>query len=149
MTDPADYQHVLALGIDPDGVGRVQPLEALRVVDQRGRQRRLGCRLFVGRWVGFRRKRRFLGRFGLLRGGLLVSRFSGNADPISGDFSGVAKAAYLIKDGKIERAVAGTLIAGNVFEALKTLSGISREQESVFNYTLPYLRLEGISITAE
>ncbi len=81
--------------------------------------------------------------------GLLVSRFSGNADPICGDFSGLAKAAYLIKDGKIERAVAGTLIAGNVFEALKTLSGISREQESVFNYTLPYLRLQGISITAE
>ena len=84
-----------------------------------------------------------------MKHGLLVSRFSGNADPISGDFSGVAKAAYLIKDGKIDRPVAGTLIAGNVFEALKTLSGISREQESVFNYTLPYLRLEGISITAE
>jgi len=81
--------------------------------------------------------------------GLLVSRFSGNADPISGDFSGVAKAAHLIVDGKIDRAVAGTLIAGNVFEAIKVLSGISRETERVFNYTLPYLRLEGISITAE
>ena len=84
-----------------------------------------------------------------MKRGLLVNRFSGNADPISGDFSGVAKAAYLIKDGKIDRAVAGTLIAGNVFEALKTLSGISREQESVFNYTFPSLRLEGVSITAE
>jgi PmbA protein len=84
-----------------------------------------------------------------IKHGLLVSRFSGNADPISGDFSGVAKAAYLIVDGKIDRPVAGTLIAGNIFEALKALSGISRETESVFNYTLPYLRLEGISITAE
>ena len=84
-----------------------------------------------------------------MKQGLLVSRFSGNADPISGDFSGVAKAAYLIADGKIDRAVSGTLIAGNVFEALKTLSGVSREQENVFNYTFPSLRLEGISITAE
>jgi PmbA protein len=84
-----------------------------------------------------------------MKRGLLVSRFSGNSDPISGDFSGVAKAAYLIKNGKIRRAVAGTLIAGNVFEGLKTLSGISRETESVFNYTFPSLRLEGISITAE
>jgi PmbA protein len=84
-----------------------------------------------------------------MKQGLLVSRFSGNADPISGDFSGVAKAAYLIVDGKIDRAVSGTLIAGNVFQALKTLSGISRETESVFNYTLPSLRLERISITAE
>jgi len=84
-----------------------------------------------------------------MKRGLLVSRFSGNADPISGDFSGVAKAAYLIVDGKIDRAVAGTLIAGNVFEALKTLSGISRETEMVLNFTSPSLRLEGISITAE
>ena len=84
-----------------------------------------------------------------MKRGLLVSRFSGNADPISGDFSGVAKAAYLIKDGKIDRAVSGTLIAGNVFEALKTLSGISRETENVFNYTFPSLCLEEISVTAE
>jgi len=84
-----------------------------------------------------------------IRHGLLVSRFSGNTDPISGDFSGVAKAAYLIKDGKIDRAVSGTLIAGNLFEALKTLSGISKETETVFNYTFPALRLEDISITSE
>ena len=81
--------------------------------------------------------------------GLLVSRFSGNTDPISGDFSGVAKAAYLIVDGKIDRAVSGTLIAGNIFETLKTLSGISKETERVFNYTFPFLRLEGVSITSE
>jgi len=81
--------------------------------------------------------------------GLLVSRFSGNADPISGDFSGVAKAAYLIKDGKIDRPVAGSLIAGNVFDALKTMSGISKETEQIFALTFPYLRFEGISVTAE
>jgi len=80
--------------------------------------------------------------------GLLVSRFSGNADPISGDFSGVAKAAYLIKNGKIERPVAGSLIAGNVFDALKHISGISRETEQVLAYSYPYLRLEDISVTA-
>ena len=84
-----------------------------------------------------------------MKRGLLVRRFSGNADPISGDFSGVAKAAYLIKNGKVDRAVSGTLIAGNVFEALKTMSGISRETESVSNCTFPSLRLEGVSVTAE
>ncbi len=84
-----------------------------------------------------------------IKRGLLVSRFSGNTDPISGDFSGVAKAAYLIVDGKIDRAVSGTLIAGNIFEMLKTLSGISKETERVFNYTFPFLRLEGVSITSE
>jgi len=80
--------------------------------------------------------------------GLLVRRFSGNADPISGDFSGSAKAAHLIEGGKLTHAVSGTLIAGNVFDALKGISGLSREVERVFNLTLPYVRLEGISVTA-
>ena len=64
-------------------------------------------------------------------------------------FSGVAKAATLIKDGKLDRPVTGTLIAGNVFEVLKNLSGVSSETERTFAATLPYLRLEGISVTAE
>jgi PmbA protein len=86
---------------------------------------------------------------GDIRQGLLVNRFSGSSNPISGDFSGVAKAATLIKDGKLVRPITGTLIAGNVFEALKSLSGVSLETERTFTATLPYLRLEGISVTAE
>jgi len=84
-----------------------------------------------------------------IKQGLLVSRFSGNSDPISGDFSGVAKGAHLIKNGKIARPVSGSLIAGNVFEALKNLSGISKERERVFNFIYPYLRLKDVSVTAE
>jgi len=80
--------------------------------------------------------------------GVLVTRFSGRADPVSGDFSGVAKGGYLIENGHVSRPIRGTLIAGNAFNALKTLSGVSREQERVFSLTLPYLRLEGISVTA-
>lgn len=85
---------------------------------------------------------------GDIKQGLLVTRFSGRADPISGDFSGVAKGAYLIKNGKLDRPVTGTLVSGNAFQALKDLSGVSQERERVFNFTLPYLRLEGISVTA-
>jgi PmbA protein len=84
-----------------------------------------------------------------MRQGLLVRRFSGNVDPISGDFSGVAKAAHLVESGKLTRPVSGSLIAGNVFEALSTLSGVSNERERVFNFTLPYLRFERISVTAD
>jgi PmbA protein len=83
-----------------------------------------------------------------MRQGLFVRRFSGNVDPISGDFSGAAKAAHLVKGGRLERAVSGTLIAGNAFEALKTLSGISERRERVYNLTLPHIRLENVSVTA-
>jgi PmbA protein len=80
--------------------------------------------------------------------GLLVTRFSGNTNPVTGDFSGVAKGAYLIRDGRIERPVSGTLIAGNAFEALQGISGLSKERERVFNCTLPFMRLEDVSVTA-
>jgi len=83
-----------------------------------------------------------------IKQGLLVTRFSGTVDPISGDFSGVAKGAFLIKNGKLDRPVTGTLVAGNSFEALKNLSGIAKERERVFNFTLSYLRFEGGSVTA-
>ncbi len=85
---------------------------------------------------------------GDIKQGLLLTRFSGRADPISGDFSGVAKGAYLIKNGKLDRPVTGTLVSGNAFQALKDLSGVSQKRERVFNFTLPYLRLEKISVTA-
>jgi PmbA protein len=80
--------------------------------------------------------------------GLLVTRFSGNTNPVTGDFSGVAKGAFLIRNGKIDRPVAGTLIAGNAFEALQAISGLSQERDRVYNFTLPYVRMEGISVTA-
>ncbi|MEN6368487.1 MAG: metallopeptidase TldD-related protein, partial [Thermotogota bacterium] len=83
-----------------------------------------------------------------IRQGLLVTRFSGNVDPVSGDFSGVAKGAQRIENGHVQRPVSGTLIAGNVFECLETLSGISQEQETIVNLTLPYVRIEGVSVTA-
>jgi PmbA protein len=86
---------------------------------------------------------------GGIKQGLLVSSFSGSSNPISGDFSGVAKAATLIKNGKLDRPVTGTLIAGNVFEVLQSLSGVSSETERVFSSVLPYVRLEGVSVTAE
>lgn len=83
-----------------------------------------------------------------MKQGLLMTRFSGTVDPISGDFSGVAKGAYLIEHGGIKRPVTGILVAGNGFEALKSLSGISQERERVLNVSLPYLRLKGVSVTA-
>ncbi len=82
------------------------------------------------------------------RKGILVTRFSGNVDPVSGDFSGVVKGGYLIKNGRIVQPVTGTLIAGNGFDALRSISGISQERESLFSYTLPTIRIEDVSVTS-
>ena len=82
------------------------------------------------------------------RDGILVTRYSGNVDPVSGDFSGVAKGAYLVRNGKLDRPVSGTLIAGNVFDALQRITGVSRERDVLFNLILPTVRIAEISITA-
>lgn len=81
--------------------------------------------------------------------GLLVGRFSGNVDPISGDFSGVAKAAHLVRGGRRVAAVAGTLISGNVFDALQAVVDASSDCRHIFGFTLPFVRVGGVSVTPE
>jgi len=80
--------------------------------------------------------------------GLLAQRFSGNVDPISGDFSGAVKAARLIRHGRLDRPVSGTMIAGNVFDILNHISGISSDREQILSQTLPFVRLENVSVSA-
>lgn len=82
------------------------------------------------------------------RQGLLVARFSGNVDPISGDFSGIAKAAHLIQGGHRVAPVSGCLIAGNVFDALTAVLDTSRESQQIFGAVLPYVRIDGTSVSA-
>lgn len=79
--------------------------------------------------------------------GLLVNRFSGWPQAVSGDFSGVVKGGYRIEKGEVVHPVKETLIAGNIFELLHNLSGVSREVEEVFSHRLPYVRFDDVSIT--
>jgi PmbA protein len=59
--------------------------------------------------------------------GIIISRFSGNVDPVNGDFSGVVKGGQLIMNGTIKYSVKEVMVAGNVFDALRRLNGISRK----------------------
>ncbi len=81
--------------------------------------------------------------------GILVTRFSGWPQAVSGDFSGAVKGGFYVEKGDIVHPVKETLIAGNIFELLHNLSGISKEVEDVFSYRLPYLRSEDVSVTSE
>ncbi|MCD6238792.1 MAG: TldD/PmbA family protein [Thermotogae bacterium] len=79
---------------------------------------------------------------------VIVNRFSGNVDPISGKFSGVVKGGKLIENGEYIKPLTGTLISGNVYEALNNISAISSETERVENFIFPYIKLENISVTS-
>ncbi|MFQ6106063.1 MAG: TldD/PmbA family protein [Thermoplasmata archaeon] len=80
--------------------------------------------------------------------GVAISRFSGAPDPISGDFSGGVKGGYLIEKGEKVSPIKETLVAGNVFELLKEISGISKETERIMNFIVPWVRLENVSVTS-
>jgi PmbA protein len=81
--------------------------------------------------------------------GILLSRFSGNADAVSGDFSGVAKGSFLLRRDAAPRPIQETLISGNLYELLGQIAAVSRERRWVEGTVLaPLVRLEGVSVTS-
>ena len=79
--------------------------------------------------------------------GVMLSRFSGNVNPVNGDFSGVVKGGRAIKDGELGHALKEVMVAGNVFDCLKNLTGLSRERKVIQSSILPYMRFSGVSFT--
>ncbi len=83
-----------------------------------------------------------------MKKGIIISRFSGNVNPVNGDFSGVVKGGKLVENGSVLYPVKDVMVAGNVFEALKNLNGVSRERKVIFDSILPYMRFGNVSFTA-
>ncbi|MFL6382597.1 MAG: TldD/PmbA family protein [Nitrososphaeraceae archaeon] len=80
--------------------------------------------------------------------GIVINRFSGNVNPVNGDFSGVVKGGHYIRNGIIEYAVKEVMVAGNIFDALYDLIGISEERKILSDSILPYMLFDNISFTA-
>lgn len=82
-----------------------------------------------------------------IRDGLLVGRFSGGEPSPNGDFSGVAKNSFRIRDGKLGKAVSETMISGNLADMLKNIGGISAELVCSGGYVLPWVVFRGVVIS--
>lgn len=85
--------------------------------------------------------------------GILVTRFSGSPQPVSGDVSGVVKGGFLIENGRLTRPLIETMISGNLFEFLSRISGVSQETEYLpfppeIALVSPYVRIEEVTVTA-
>ncbi len=81
---------------------------------------------------------------------LVVHRFSGQVDSVTGDFSGVAKGGEWWRGGERVCFVQETLISGNVFNCLgEKLMAISNVSEVVDSGAQsPFLLCDGISVTS-
>jgi PmbA protein len=83
-----------------------------------------------------------------LKTGLLVGRFSGNVDAVSGDFSGVAKGSFWVHRGEVVHPVQETLISGNVYALLHRI--VERGSHAHVNMTTscPFILIDGVMVTA-
>ncbi|NDC24882.1 MAG: TldD/PmbA family protein [Proteobacteria bacterium] len=84
------------------------------------------------------------------QGILWVNRYSGQTDPVTGDFSGVAKGSEWWVNGEFQHCVKETLVSGNVFEALgPCFLSLSQETQVVDSSgESPTALIDGISVTA-
>ena len=81
--------------------------------------------------------------------GLMLSRFSGGSPAVNGDFSGVAKNSFLIKNGSIVGAVSETMISGNLLDMINNCLGISSERICNGSTILPWALFDGITISGK
>ena len=81
--------------------------------------------------------------------GLLVGRFSGGEPNAAGDFSGVAKNSFRIKDGKLCGAVSETMISGNLSDLLNHIVGISKETVCDGSTVMPWVAASGVVISGK
>lgn len=81
--------------------------------------------------------------------GILLCRFSGGRPNDNGDFSGVAKNSYYIKDGEIQYPLTETMIAGNLAELLKNIVNISRDGIDFGSSILPWIQFSDVVISGK
>jgi PmbA protein len=79
---------------------------------------------------------------------VLVTRLSGSSNAITGEFSGVVKGGFFLRRGD-RVPVREVMIAGNLYQALKQVSGVSAETRWLSgSRRVPAIRLDDISVTA-
>jgi PmbA protein len=84
-----------------------------------------------------------------LNTGLVLKRFSGNSDPVSGQFSGIAKNSWWVKNGERHGALKEVMISGNMFDLLKNIKLIgSTTYRQMGSFDSPYLLIDGVSVTS-
>jgi PmbA protein len=79
--------------------------------------------------------------------GIIMYRYSGNTISGSGEFSGLAKNSFIIKNGEIACAAEQTTVSGNIADMLLNIIAISKETESDGSYVLPYVAFKDVTIS--
>ncbi|WP_026498207.1 TldD/PmbA family protein [Butyrivibrio sp. WCD2001] len=81
--------------------------------------------------------------------GLILGSYSGGEPGANGEFSGVAKNSFLIKNGEVKYAVSETMVNGNLGEIVKNIRDISKELVCDGGSVVPYIAVDGVVISGK
>ncbi|RUS96540.1 modulator of DNA gyrase PmbA-like protein [Dulcicalothrix desertica PCC 7102] len=84
-----------------------------------------------------------------LDSGLIVDQMLGGASGISGDFSVNVDLGYYVKNGEVTGRIKDTMVAGNVYTALKQLVSLGNDADWNGSCYTPSLIVEGLSVTTK
>ncbi len=81
--------------------------------------------------------------------GLYVNSIIGahTANPISGDFSVECRNAFVVKNGAMATPIKSMMISGNIFELLKKVDAMGRDDKAVGPVISPTVRVKDIRVT--
>ncbi len=82
-----------------------------------------------------------------IKNGALVGRLSMGHPASNGDFSGVIKNSFLIRDGKVRQSLSETMVAGNMGAMLHNIAGVSKERVDTGSFLLPALLIRGLKFS--
>jgi PmbA protein len=69
-----------------------------------------------------------------------------SSNPVSGEFSVVATPAWKVREGKIEHATRGVMLAGNIFELLKNVGVVGANERKMGQLVAPWLIVENVRV---
>ena len=81
--------------------------------------------------------------------GIYIGRFSGGQPGANGEFSGIAKNSFRIRNGKVCEALAETMISANLLDMLQNLRAVSRETADDGRISMPFMAFDGITISGK
>ena len=81
------------------------------------------------------------------REGVILGRLSGGTPADKGDFSGVAKNSYYVKDGQIQFPLTETMISGNMATILRSIVAVSKDVVDFGDSRYPWLKATKVNFS--
>ena len=85
---------------------------------------------------------------GSIKYGAIIRNFAGihTMDSVTGNFSQGVNAGHIIENGKVTKSIADSMVAGNMYDALKQKILISKQLIEKGTYKLPYVLIPKLSL---